>query len=683
MTSTATQEPFIFSPATAAQSAATVGDGSDRLVNETRREIAEIVREVAVAVRSDRTTNEFFGLLVDRIQRAMAAEGVLVWYATTDRIECVRQLGRITTDSIPDESVATHDRLLAEVISDGQPVVVPATPGATDADVPANPMHVPVALVPIELEPSADGPSFLLEVFLESDCGVATRRGYLRFVAQMADLAGEFLRSDQLRSMRRRLELASNIDSAIAAMHRIDDRKKLEAAIVDFAADLFGFDRVGLCFGNPTKLIAVSHVDTIDMRSEAARQLCTAARTEIDPDGCCWIDASEPSGDRLQLRAVVANRDTHDRLSCGWKLVCMQVADVEPVNGQCREELVRFMQHADLALGNSTRRRPISLSLQFTPQWFRGQTGKAAWRCVVAFSTVSAVVLIAAWYPVPLVVSSVAVIRPEQVQTIIAPRDSMVQEVHVQHGQQVSEGDLLVSLFDPELDEQITTLVGRRAVLVQQKSHWTGALVDTASHEVNRTDQVQGESRLVAEEIQSIDNQLTLLRRAEEQLLIHAQQEGVVDAWQVHQRLQSRPLHRGDWLLQVIATDSNWEVEAKVPQSRIGHLNRATKNEELLANVSLDSDPTKILQATLKRIGPAIAAQDLSPSSTAVLLKLDRTGARQIAADQGTSDQSGAPARVMFHCGTAPAAFVLFQDVIRSVRGTVALYFGGETRDEI
>lgn len=683
MTSTATQEPFLFSPATAAQSAATPGDGSDQLVNETRREIAEIVREVAVAVRSDRTTNEFFGLLVDRIQRAMAAEGVLVWQVTTDRIHCIRQLGRVTVDSIPDESVATHDRLLAEVVSEGQPVVVPATPGATDPDVPANPMHVPVALVPMELEPSVDGPSFLLEVFLESDCGVATQRGYLRFVAQMADLAGEFLRSDQLRSMRRHLELAGIVDSAIATLHRIGDRKKLEAAVVDHAADLFGFDRVGLCYGNPAKLVAVSHVDTIDLRSEAARQLCAAATTEIDPDGCRWIDASEPSGENLQLRAVVADRLNPGRWNGGWKLICMQVADAEPVNAHCRGELIRFMQHADLALDNSSGRSPISLSRRFTPQRFRGQTGRANWRKVVAFAAVSAIVLIAAWFPVPLVVSSVAVIRPEQVQTITAPRDSVVQKIHVQHGQQVGEGDLLVSLFDPALDEQITMLVGRRAVLVQQKSHWTGALVDTASHEVNRMDQVQGESRLVAEEIQSIDNQLAVLRRAEEKLRIRAQQEGLVDAWQVHQRLHLRPLQRGDWLMQVIATESDWEVEAKVPQSRIGHLNRAITSENLQANVSLDSDPTRIFQATVQRTGPAIVAQDLSPSATAVLLKLDRTGVQQIAADQETSHQSGAPARVMFHCGTAPAAYVLFQDVIRSVRGTFALYFGGETREEL
>ncbi len=65
--------------------------------------------------------------------------------------------------------------------------------------------------------------------------------------------------------------------------------------------------------------------------------------------------------------------------------------------------------------------------------------------------------------------------------------------------------------------------------------------------------------------------------------------------------------------------------------------------------------------------------QDALPS-TAVLLRLSDEASRMIASKQATSHQSGAPARVMFHCGKTPAAYLLFQDVIRSVRGNLALY---------
>ncbi len=306
MSSAAANQPFVFAPG-ATPVAAT---GADPLVQETRREIAEIVREVATAVRSDRTADEFLTLLVDRILRAMAAEGVMIWRCEDEgevSYRCIKRLGTVTDRSIPSSSAATHARLLWEVASDGQPVVVPATPGADDPDVPANPMEVPVALVPIECESTPRGTEYLLEVFLEPGCGVTTQRGYLRFVAQMADLAGEFLRSDQLRRLRRIRTLARQVNLAIAELHEIQSRGSLEAAVVDGAASLFGFDRVGLCIIEPkVTLTAVSHVETVDKKSPAAVQLSEASTTELDADGCVWFDAGDmPAEDDLLIRAVV------------------------------------------------------------------------------------------------------------------------------------------------------------------------------------------------------------------------------------------------------------------------------------------------------------------------------------------------------------------------------------------
>ena len=119
--------------------------------------------------------------------------------------------------------------------------------------------HVPEDVKRLSTE--RDG-GYLLEVFLEPECGVATQRGYLRFVAQMADLAGEFLRADQLRRLRRGRELAANVDQAVATLHKIEQRKKLEAAIVDLAADMFGFDRVGLCAGTSPRLVGSANAST-------------------------------------------------------------------------------------------------------------------------------------------------------------------------------------------------------------------------------------------------------------------------------------------------------------------------------------------------------------------------------------------------------------------------------------
>jgi multidrug efflux pump subunit AcrA (membrane-fusion protein) len=712
---TTASEPFLFSRAATPLPFAAAST-ADPLVDDTRREIAELVREVAVAVRSDRSESDFFALLVDRTQRAMAAEGVVVWRIDGQAIDAlntpvltnpgnrpagnddrklavIRRLGRVTDQSIASESQLAHQRLLVEVAGRGEPVVVPATPGATAADVPANPTHVPVALVPIELEPTRDAPAYLLEVFLEPDCGIQTQRGYLRFVAQMADLAGEFLRGNHLRILRQRQQLATAIDDAVVKLHQTDNRQQLEAAIVDGAADNFGFDRVGLCVVNPPRsatrpprLVAVSHVESVDLRSSAADQIRCAARAELDPDGCRWYVtadsvAADNAGHEMVVRAVVG-----DTLNSNWRLVCLQVADQQPVWPECRSELIRFVQHASLALDNVDAWESIPagrLLASWAPR--RSRSRRSVLLTLVTWLAIGVVLLLTALFPIPLVVSSPAVIRPEKVQAVTAPRDAIVGQIHVEHGQAVTAGELLVTLTDPDLEQQITTLLGRHAVLWQQKSHWTNALVDTASHQLDRLEQVQSESRLVDEEIQSINDQLAVLRRAEQSLHIRAQQDGQVDAWQITERLQSRPLRRGDWLLQVIAGDSPWTVEAQVPQSRLGHLSRlqsptADPATQSSVSVSLDSRPTETLAATLVRIGPAVANSTGIPTATAVLLRLDDDAARQVATDHGISHHSGAPARAMFHCGHAPVAYVLFQDLIRSLQANMALYFGGHPR---
>lgn len=687
MTSATADQPFVFSP-----SAAPTGGNSaapvDSLVNETRREISDIVREVAAAVRSERTTDEFLTLLVDRTLRAMAAEGVIVWrreesldQAAPLRFEPIRQLGRVTDTAIPTVSLAAHQRMLIEVANDGQPVVVPATPGAIDPEMPANPMDVPVAVVPIESGSVSLVADYMLEAFLEPDGGAATQRGYLRFVAQMADLAGEFLRADQLRRLHRGQRLGRRVDAAIAKLHEPASRRQTEAAIVDHAAELFAFDRVGLCHldEHGERLVAVSHVNTIDARSPAATQILEATIGESE-DECQWFDCEDHDDEELAVRAVV--HFAHESLC----LVCLETSGDEPTSSECQAELIRYLQHAEIALGHHDRLDAIPGSRLFSALAPAIKSHRASgWTRPIVTVLALTLLLVIAMFPLPLVVYSPATLRAADVQTVSAPRDATVDQIHVDHGQSVLAGDKLLTMIDPDLQQQVASLLGRRAVLVQQQSRWTEALVDTGSHRVDHSERLQGERSLVAEEIRATDEQLAILQSVQKSLVIRADRDGVVDAWRAKQQLQGRPLQRGDLMLRVVAHESPWLLDARVPQSRISHIQEGTKNERLVARVSLDSNPDVHWDASLAQIGPAIESPHDAVATTAVRLRLSDEAANSIAAkresgSQFASTQAGAPARVMFECGTAPAAYLLFQDMIRSVRGTCGLYFASQSQ---
>jgi hypothetical protein len=179
---------------------------------------------------------------------------------------------------------------------------------------------------------------------------------------------------------------------------------------------------------------------------------------------------------------------------------------------------------------------------------------------------------------------------------------------------------------------------------------------------------------LAGEEIQTIEQQLNLCRQIGDTLVMRADRDGYVDAWKIHERLERRPLRRGEPLLKVIAHASMWDVDVFVRQSRISHVQHAAADQSLQTCVSLAAQPDQVFAASLMRVGPTTKPKTQQAwGDTAVVLRLGEDARAMVSAAR-SEIQSGAPANVMFHCGSAPAGYLLFQDLIRSVRGSVGLY---------
>ena len=671
------------------------GTTQDSLVHDTRREITEIIREVAVAARSDRTVTQFSSLLVDRVLRAMSAEGVVVWHRDNSERERgfqpLQRAGRITDRSINVASVATHQTMLNEVAREGIPVVVPATPGANEPTVPANPAEVPAAVVPIDHGDANSESVYLLEVFLEPDGGVTTQRGYLRFVAQMADLAGEFLRAAELRRLKRTQLISQRVDAAVENLHRRTRGDQVQAATVDAAAELFDFDRAAICIiDSPhTTLAAVSHVNKIDHRSEAARYLTSAANIDL-VDGVGTIDQDDNNG---VCTIVVAPTDA----SSGLRLVGIG----NDFDDEKTTQLKRFLDHAKVALHNASQFDAIPGGQMLASLVPALQAGRVKWWMRPIFTAcVLTMLIIVAMMPVPMYVHSPATIRPADVQRLTAPRDAVVKAIHVQHGQSVLRGDALVTLLDFDLEQQITRLIGRKAELVEKRAHSKKLLMAAKLGERNDGLQAQSELALTEEEIHWVEIELSQLQQIQSQLVIRADRSGTIDAWRLKERLDGRPLTRGDPLMQVIATDSPWIVDALVPQNRISHVRGAVDRESLQVQVALESTPDRRWSAEFLGIGPTALQKETGVRSSSVRLKLTDTMAREYLRRQNTGDRyrslsdaridtltgstwaSDAPAKAMFRCGRQPAAYLLFQDVISAIRSSAGLYLGSSSDSE-
>jgi hypothetical protein len=109
----------------------------------------------------------------------------------------------------------------------------------------------------------------VIEVFQRASGGPTTQRGYLRFLVQMCELAGEFLRNVRLRHLDDRQNLWAELERFIQQLHRHLDSQAVAYTLVNEGRRLIGCDRVSVtvAHGRHHRVVAVSGLDTIDRRS--------------------------------------------------------------------------------------------------------------------------------------------------------------------------------------------------------------------------------------------------------------------------------------------------------------------------------------------------------------------------------------------------------------------------------
>lgn len=740
MSGPSTNEPFVFDSAAIGTANAGQGQagnglgrtpaqaGGDSLVRQTQREISHLLRELASAARDPIAPDKFLSILCDRTLRAMSAEGVVIWQSDPiqkNRYQPVARLGQITDRNfIEDADVPNsnrsaawlaHQTLLATVYADSTPVVVPSTPDATQPDVPANPASVPAALVVIDCgtDRCIELPHHVIEVFLEPDGGIAAQRGYLRFVCQVADLAGEYFRSRQLRVLLDQQALAEKCDRALVRFQQTHDRHKLAALIVDQLAEIFKIDRMAIsqCLAtSKTRIVAVSHVESVDQHSDSAQQIRETSQHTIDAGSAVWFsDQPKISSDYRQHNAeleltgddpqtetqrtamyplfvIAANSIDSGSRDYGYRLTGFSRDDphVSRFEDFQKRELVRVTGYAMTWLHHLD---PINQSRwrSWLANGFKSSDGPAhtrsqsqtlthrLWRatCLSLMAVAVAIVMV---IPVPKTIKAPATLRAQDTWRACATRDCVVETIHVDHGQRVRQGDVLMTLSDSSLDQQLTQLVGRRAVLAEQKIRLTQQMMDSSTSDFAAYESVQSQRSIVDEEIAAINQQMALLRRIEQSLTIRSDRDGIVDAWRIHKRLGGRPVGRGDVLLQVVSLDSDWVVDAEVAQSRFGRVQTADQQNELSAVVTLDESPGMLFQAKRWQFGPTSMSDVTDQASTEVTLLLG-AGNQTSAQQSFASSRNGSPAQVLFHCGQVPLADLLLGDLYRDLKTTCAMHW--------
>ena len=584
-------------------------------IEQTKQQIRGLVSEIAQLSKSDLDADEYFAAFLQKVVSALAAIGGAVWILREGRrLELAYQI-RMSETLLDAESqeASRHFGLLSQIIGSGEPALVPPQSGVGEDQTAGNPTNSLLVLVPLRGDNQVEG---VVEVFQRSDAQPVTQRGYLKFVIQMCELAGEWLKTRKLRQISDRHSLWAQADHFSRMVHENLDLRETAYTVVNEGRRMIGCDRVsvGVMRGRKCTIEAVSGQDAIENRSNIVNFLGQLATRVVATGESLWYDGSTEDLPPQVERALDTYIDeSHTKMMAVLPLrrpkrshevrqtvtgeadeesneanEIVGVLVVEQIESNLPEELLRsrtdlVYEHSARALTNSVDHSSIPLM----PVW--RAVGKMGWM-IRARSLPKSVIILAALL---VVIVSLFVIRkdfniesrgalqPVVKKDVFVPVDGTVIKVYVEDQKKVKAGDPLVDLRNPELEVQFQEVLGQIQTKQKRLSSVVTALLKKSSlSEVERT-QLGGEKLELLQQLETLGDQRDVLEEKRDMLKICAPIDGqIMMDWDVQKSLLRRPVTTGQVLMSVADPAGDWELELYMRESRVGHVRTARNDKQ-------------------------------------------------------------------------------------------------------
>ncbi|TWT46416.1 efflux RND transporter periplasmic adaptor subunit [Botrimarina hoheduenensis] len=693
-------------------SPAPAGAGVDAdAVARAKREIQSILQQIGGLSRSDISQDRYYEELLNKVVAALAAVGGAIWtLSESGGLQLSYQINLRQTGLIENPiAQSQHGRLVHRVLhgetgeviaphsgfsSDGQIV-----PGDSDDQAPANATDFLLVLAPVHND---QGPQGVVEVFQRPGARPQVQQGYLRFLEQSCELAGDYLRSRRLLHLADKQSLWEQLESFTRRAHEQLDIRQASYTIANDGRRLIGADRVTVATGHGgrLKIQAISGKDTFDSRSNVTTMLTKVARAvartgedvwytgdtsdfapQVEKAVEAYVDESNtkamailPLIDRRgeedeAPEAIEARRAKPPRV-IGAIIVEQMVDNRVPDGFRQRVDVVR--SHSETALANAQEHEGLFLM----PLW--KLLGKALWlfrgRTLPKTLTVGALLvglgLAAAFVQKDFTLEGDGKLRPEELRNVFAKVEGTVIEVTARHEQHVEQGEQLLQMRSNDLEKDLTVVRGQIQEALTE--------ADTLQTELLEPDLPRAEKEGKDAKLARVQEQLITLR-AEQQLLEEKQESltvvspiaGQVITWNVEELLMGRPVQRGNVLLEVANPDGDWILEVEMPEKRMGHINAALREAggELPVEFLLATSTDTKLQGILTSDGVAASAEVRGEEGTTVFLKVrfDQQAFRAAAPDP----KVGAEVKAKVTCGKRSLAYAYLHDLIDFIRAKV------------
>jgi multidrug efflux pump subunit AcrA (membrane-fusion protein) len=717
-------------------SSASQPEPDDDAVRRAKQEIQSLVQEVVDLSRSEIEESEFFAAMLDKAIAALAAIGGVVWtieeggpFKLQYQVN-LQQTGLASTQA----AQAQHAKLLGQIAKRGEPTLVAPRSGAgTDGedgeDAAANPTDYLLVVAPIRTDRGVDG---LVEVFQRTGARSTTQRGYLRFLVQICELAGEYLKTRRLRHFVTKQTLWEQLESFTSSVHTKLDSRQTAYTVANEGRRLIGCDRVTVVLRKGPKYVveAISGQDTFDKRSNTVRMLRELATVVARSGEDLWyagetenlapqveksVNAYVDESHTKQIAVLpLREQDPHSddktkarkRENMLGALVIEQLVDSRPPDGMLqRVDVVR--RHSATALTNAQAHE----SLFLLPLWRTiGKsrvlvTARNLPKTIAAALVIAALATFLSIYPWDFTVTADGKLLPEERRDVFAALNGMIINVPVRENQTVKRGDLLAEQRSSDLEQKIIALEGDLAENL--KAFETAKTAQGTADPARGQDplEIAGNLRRLEEEYLSLKRQERTLQEEHERLRITSPIDGKVVTWRVEQRLKDRTVNAGTRIMEIADPTTDWELQIDVPESKMGHVQRQRRaikekdpnaEPEVTFILATHVNPEDKLRGKVVNIDPSVEVGGETGNTVRMTVAFDQDELLKLiddnSAGQGASVEAqanpeqaiaelkqnlkvGADVKAKIHCGREPVGYVLFHELWEFVQSRILFRF--------
>ena len=677
-----------------------------QLIEQTKQQIRSLVAEISQLSKTDVAPEEFYGEFLPRVVSALAAVGGAVWTLNPEgQLALQYQINILETRLRENEDhQAQHARLLYKALSSSEGMLAPphSGPGQLDErdrldplaqETPAaNPTDFLLVLGVLKTDLESVG---VVEVFQRAEAGPSTQKGYLRFLMQMCELAGDFLKSHQLRHFSHRQTLWTQLEDFARVVHASLDPRETAYTIANEGRRLIECDRVSVAIrrGQKCTIEAVSGQDLFDKRSNTVRLLGRLATAVVTSGDAVWYtgdtrdlppqveDSVQEYIDEAHSKTVAVlplrrpappeEDDRSQRVAAEGPIGAIVVEQIEDsrVSGSLVHRAEVVCRHSSTALANALEH----LNLFLMPVW--RALGKTRWvlqartlpkTLSIAGGVLLALLLLAMW-PARFTLEAKGTLEPVVRQDVFAGIDGVVEEIpkEIDHGKMVKKGDLLLRLRNTDLEVAIADVQGQRMAKNERLVAGQRSLVEEKKLSIEERNRLGGEQAELKQRQQTLDAQWGLYKAKQQELEVKSPINGLVVTWDLRNRLIHRPVQRGQVLLRVADPDGPWQLELHMPENRMGHLVKAqqTLNDQLQVSYIFATEPGTTHDGTVKEVHRSAEVRGDEGNTVLIKVAIDESNLPHL--------RPGATVTSQVYCGRRPLGYVLLHDVIAFVQSRI------------